>query len=262
MDAGHRRAATVGRVEMSGTAARLTRFRVYAPAAIAGIGTIPDTILDRSVVVRMRRRAPDEFVREYRERITRPEGEALREQLAQWCAHIVPRVGEPWPAMPAGVVDRPADVWEPLITIADLAGGGWPHLAREACKAFVTGARDDTETVGIGLLRDLREIWPRVSGTSGTTGTPLASTVPVVPDVPDTVAGLVPGVATDELLTRLHRMDESPWAARHDRPALDSYRLSKLLRPYEVKPGKIRLGERSVRGYHAADLSGPWNSYL
>ena len=58
VNAGHRRSATVGRVEMNGQAAKLTRFRVYAPAAIAGIGNLPDTIMDRAVVIRMRRRAP------------------------------------------------------------------------------------------------------------------------------------------------------------------------------------------------------------
>ena len=58
VNAGHRRSATVGRVEMNGQGANLTRFPVYAPAAIAGIGNLPDTIMDRAVIVRMRRRAP------------------------------------------------------------------------------------------------------------------------------------------------------------------------------------------------------------
>src|SRR5215471_2071628 len=105
VNAGHRKSATVGRVEMSGTAANLVRFPVYAPAAIAGIGDLPDTIMDRAVVIRMRRRAPGETVRPFRERITRPEGGELRDQLAAWCAAVAARVGDPWPAMPDGVTD-------------------------------------------------------------------------------------------------------------------------------------------------------------
>lgn len=72
VNAGHRKSATVGRVEMNGAKPTLTRFRVYGPAAIAGIGNLPDTIMDRAVIVRMRRRAPDEPIRDYRERVTRP----------------------------------------------------------------------------------------------------------------------------------------------------------------------------------------------
>jgi len=34
------------------------------------------------------------------------------------------------PDMP--VEDRPADTWEPLIAVADLAGGDWPARARKA----------------------------------------------------------------------------------------------------------------------------------
>ncbi len=81
INAGHRRSATVGRVEMNRSTGNLVRFRAYAPAAIAGIGSLPDTILDRAVIIRMRRRAPGERIREYRERTTRPEGESLRALL-------------------------------------------------------------------------------------------------------------------------------------------------------------------------------------
>ena len=116
--------------------------------------------MDRAVVVRMRRRAPDERVRDYRERTTRPEGDALRELLAKWAADVADWVGDPWPQMLPGVADRPADVWEPLLVVADLAGGDWPGRAREACGAFITGARDDTAS----WARDCSPTCGRCSG--------------------------------------------------------------------------------------------------
>ena len=250
INAGHRKSATVGRVEMNGQAAALKRFPVYAPAALAGIGTLPDTIMDRAVVVRMRRRAPDETVRPYRERITRPVGEDLRERLAAWAAAVAERVGDPWPDMPDGVTDRPADVWEPLLMIADLAGGGWPVLARDACTSLVTGSRDDTATAGERLLADIRAVWP--SGTGGTSGTLLASDVPDVP--------LVPHVGTDELLRRLHALDESPWADWYGKP-LGPRELARALRPYGVSSAKVRIGEQSVRGYRREDFREAWRRY-
>ena len=140
INAGHRKGATVGRVEMN-SEAKLQRFPVYAPAALAAKGDpLPDTIMSRAIVIHMRRRAPDQEVRRYRERIARPEGEALRGKIAAWAASVAAKVGDPWPELPPGVDDRPADVWEPLIAIADLAGGDWPaarprglHRARQGC---------------------------------------------------------------------------------------------------------------------------------
>jgi uncharacterized protein DUF3631 len=43
--------------------------------------------------------------------------------------------------MPDALHDRAQDNWEPLIAIADLAGGGWPKLARDAASAL-SGAVD------------------------------------------------------------------------------------------------------------------------
>ena len=232
INAGHRKSATVGRVEMQGQAAKLVRFPVYAPAALAGIGTLPDTILDRAVIVRMRRRAPDEPVRDYRERVTRPEGHALREKLAGWATTAAESVGDPWPDLPPGVADRNADVWEPLVMIADLAGGDWPKLAREACTAFVDRTRDDTETAGTRLLADLRDIF----GDS---------------DV----------LSTETILTALCALDEAPWSDWYGKP-LNPRGLAKLLKPYQVGPAQVRIGTDTPRGYRRTDLQAAWRSYL
>jgi hypothetical protein len=232
VNAGHRKSATVGRVEMNGQAAKLIRFPVYAPAAIAGIGTLPDTILDRAVIVRMRRRAPDEPVREYRERTTRPVGEALRERLQDWAASVGDRVGDPWPEMPPAVADRAADVWEPLLMIGELAGDKWGQLAWDACTAFAEGARDDTETAGTRLLADLRDIFGE-------------------PDV----------LSTEAILGKLTALEESPWPDWYGRP-LNPRGLAKLLKPYGVTSVKVRIGEQSVRGYRRADFATAWRSYL
>ena len=77
---------------------------MYAPVALAGIGDcLPDTVLDRSVVIRMRRRAPGEQVQSYREREVAPVGRRLHDRIARWATTVADRVGEPWPTMPPGV---------------------------------------------------------------------------------------------------------------------------------------------------------------
>jgi hypothetical protein len=46
-----------------------------------------------------------------------------------------------------------------LIMVADLVGDEWAQRAREACVAFVTGFREDTASVGVRLLSDLRDVF-------------------------------------------------------------------------------------------------------
>lgn len=232
VNAGHRRRATVGRVEMNGKKAELARFRVYAPVALAGIGNcLPDTILDRAVIIAMRRRAPDEDIQQYRERTTAPEGEDLGARLADWALTVADKVGYPWPEMPDGVADRPADVWEPLLAVADLAGGDWPQRARAACVAFVNGSQDDTVSLGVRLLIDLRDVF-----------------------------GDETALSTVTILDRLHKLDEAPWGDWYGHP-LNARDLARLLKPH-AKSRLVRIGDGPVRGYRREDLWDAWRRYL
>jgi uncharacterized protein DUF3631 len=232
VNAGHRKGATVGRVEMNGKKAELARFPVYALVALAGIGNLPDTILDRAVKIRMRRRAPDETISEYRERFTRPEGEALRARLAEWAKSLGDCVGDEWPEMPKGVTDRAADVWEPLLTVAEEVGGHWIEDARTACVAFVKGAREDAASVGVRLLSDLRDVF-----------------------------GDRDAMWTETILDHLHVLDESPWGDWYGR-SLNARDLARLLRPYDIRPRDVKLDDINRKGYRREDLSDPWRRYL
>src|SRR5262249_35787926 len=107
----------------------------FAMAMLAGIGDLPDTIMDRAVVVRMRRRAPGEEVAPDRARRDGPALRALRERLHDWIAEHLDDLPQAVPDMP--VEDRAADTWEPLMAVADLAGGDWPARARKAVLVLV-----------------------------------------------------------------------------------------------------------------------------
>src|SRR5690606_23845602 len=124
-------------------------------SALAGIGSMPDTIEDRAVIIRMRRRAPGETVAPYRVRRDGPALQALSRQLTARPAPPLKQLEAAEPAMP--LEDRAADTWEPLITIADLAGGHWPRQARDAAVLLTT---EPTENAGtsdrLRLLADCR----------------------------------------------------------------------------------------------------------
>src|SRR3546814_17356925 len=63
-----------------------------------------------------------------------PQGHSLHNQVASCAAKVSADVEDliPHLDLPEGIEDRDADVWEPLIAIADAAGGKWPEAARRS----------------------------------------------------------------------------------------------------------------------------------
>ena len=140
LNAGHRRSGVAGRCVVRGKIVETEEIPAYCAVALAGLGWLPDTILSRSIIIRMRRRAPDETVEPFRRREAEPMGTGLKKRIAAWAAKNAKTIEDARPDMPVGIEDRNADVWEPLIAIADAAGGEWPRScpcngcnARNAC---------------------------------------------------------------------------------------------------------------------------------
>src|SRR6516164_1084806 len=91
LNSGHRRGAVAGRCVVRGKIVETEEIPSYAAVALAGLGWLPDTILSRSIIIRMRRRAPDERVEPFRRRTQAPIGEALRRRLAAWAEAVLHR---------------------------------------------------------------------------------------------------------------------------------------------------------------------------
>jgi hypothetical protein len=232
LNAGYRRGAKTYRSVPTGKAIVVEEIEAFAAVALAGLGDLPDTLMSRAIVVRMRRRAPGEIVEPYRRRLHGAEGEELRERLADWSDDNETRASFAWPDMPDGIVDREADCWEPLLAVADLAGGHWPVTARVACVALVADTGSKRETLGVKLLSDIR-----------------------------TVFGTQDQLPTASLLDALNGLDESPWGDLRGK-ALDARGLSRMLGKYGVKPTTIRTATGTPKGYRATDLFDAWARYL
>ncbi|AWG63682.1 hypothetical protein DDT46_07665 [Mycobacteroides abscessus] len=208
-----------------------TEYNTFAPVAMAGIGRLPETIEDRAVVIRMRRKTDSEMVQPYRHTRDAAALHQLRDELHEWAKQDNPEAlllanGDTRVDLPA--VDRAADVWEPLIIVAELAGGHWPALGRAACKAMTDqSAEEDTAlTPGQQLLADIREIFTTEFMTS------------------------------QGLCDALNALPESPW---HDM-GLTPTKLGQRLRQYEIKTG--HTADKSARGYHRTDFLDAFTRYL
>ena len=78
-----------------------------------------------------------------------------RIRCAEFVAAHSDAIANAQPDIPPTLNDRAADIWEPLLAIADLAGGDWPQLARQAALKLSAAYDDDITLIG-SLLKDLR----------------------------------------------------------------------------------------------------------
>lgn len=240
LNAGHRRGGVTPRCVGDSGNITVVQFRSFCAVALAGLGSLPDTILTRSIIVRMRRRAPNEEVEPFRERLHAAEGHALRDRLAAWADSVREQVAGAWPVMPDGISDRPADVWEPLLAVADAAGGDWPERARVACTELVAASkRTDKGSLGIRLLTDLR----------------------------DHVFNGADRMPTVLILAALTAMDDAPWGDLDGKP-LHARGLARWLKEYvtadnePVMARNIKTASGAVvKGYYAEDLHDAWSRY-
>jgi hypothetical protein len=233
-NAGHRRSGIAGRCVVKGKQIETEELPAYSALAMAGLGNLPDTILARSVIIRMRRRAPGETVEPWRRRLHVPQGEAIRELLQAWMQSAELRLSSTFPKPPPSVTDRDADVWEPLLAIADEAGGEWPELARVAAVTLVTQSKESTPSLGVKLLADLKTIFD---------------------------ASRDEHLPTQGILESLHNLEESPWGDLKGKP-LNDRGLAQRLRGYEVKPTTLRTATGVKKGYRRSDFFDPWSRYL
>ena len=130
LNAGHRNGAVAGRCVTKGDKIETEELPAYCAVAIAGLDDLPDTIMTRSVVVRMKPRAPGregQAVAAAHRHADRPQARRAAGRTGPTAS--VRTSSSRWPQMPAGVEDRDADVWEALLAVADEAGGHWPETA-------------------------------------------------------------------------------------------------------------------------------------
>ncbi|MCA1695331.1 MAG: DUF3631 domain-containing protein [Actinobacteria bacterium] len=229
LNAGHQRNRPAKRYDVATN--RVESIPTFAMAALAGIGAMPDTIEDRAVVIRMRRRAPNETVSPYRHRRDRPSLRQLAEQLTEWSRADLSALELAEPDMP--VEDRAADTWEPLVAVADHAGAHWPDRSRAAVLVLTTEANDSGEvSARIRLLTDCRSAF-----------------------------GDQDAIPTAILLERLKSDPEAPWVD-HGPAGLTAMKLGVLLREYGIRSTTIRfptLGQ--AKGFQRADFTDTWNRY-
>lgn len=177
-----------------GTYVTRARERVdcFAPVAFAGLASSlrgnPElqALRTRTIMIDMRKRRDSDRIEPYRPRMHRPTMDAVQAALASWAQHqdVLPLLADSWPDLPEGISDRTAQIWEPLLAIADVAGGEWPERCIRAALSMTKGGnRNEPElTPGERIISDIERI--RFG------------------------AALLP---TDQIIRRLYDIPDGPW---------------------------------------------------
>ena len=140
---------------------------------------------DRTIEIALKRKAAGETVARFRRREVAEAAEPLHQALDALASYHVDALAEARPELPDELDDRAQDAWEPLLAIADLAGGEWPTLTRRAALALSDGrATSSEDSDRLQLLGDVRDILDRLG---------------------------CGRILTADLITELARDDESLW---------------------------------------------------
>jgi hypothetical protein len=209
-------------------------FQVFCPKAIAGIGRLPDTVADRSIPIRMKRRPPGDKSERFRRRLCQAEASEIRDKLETWINNIVEDLRDAAPGLPNLLSDRQQDGCEPLLAIADIAGGDWPQKGRNALLEILTGEVAEDDSFRVRLLSDIRTVFDQK---------------------------LVERLSTVDLLAGLCDTEPQWLEFLHGKP-VSAAAVARLMRPFGICHRKLRFGEATLWGYDRESFADAWLRYL
>lgn len=206
-------------------------YKTFGPVALAGIRALPPTLQDRSIVIRMKRATPVEAlsIQPFNSRNTRTL-DVLNQKAARWAKDNYQELLNHDPEMPDGFVNRKADRWHALFSIADLCG--WSQKARQAAIALEKG--DAQESFGVLLLEDIKQVFVSIDP-----------------------------VTSVKLVEELHKLEDRPWSnyGRQQKPVTTT-QVARLLKPFDISPSQIKFQDKNLRGYRSKDFADAFKRYL
>jgi hypothetical protein len=235
LNSGHYRASAYV-VRTVGESYESRQFSTWAAIAIAKIGKLPDTLHDRSLIIKMRRKRKEEQVIPFR--IDRsPNLDSIAQKTARWAADNIENLKNTEPALPDSLFDndRAADNWRPLLAIAELAGGGWPERTRVIAVALTASDEGDGDSARALLLSDLRNLFEERGADR---------------------------LFSADICDVLGLMEDRPWSEWRKGKPITTTQFARQLRPFGITPKTIRIGDDRAKGYLLSELSDPFSRYL
>ena len=231
LNSGHtRQSAFVIRVD--GDPSAISQFSTWSAKAIASIGHLPGTIMDRSIELPLKRKLPSENVQRLRH-ADPAQFNTLVRKLARLAEDIGPTIAQARPDLPPELNDRAQDNWEPLLAVANLAGGQWPQKARVAALKL-SGADHEAMSPSTELLADIKEAF-----------------------------GLKDRISTADLLAALVREEPGPRGRSGGGRPNSPSQLATRLKEFKIHSMDLKFpGNRALKGFRLAQFQDAFDRYL
>ncbi|MBI2817832.1 MAG: DUF3631 domain-containing protein [Acidobacteria bacterium] len=234
LNAGYRQGASVYRCVPPKH--ELQPFSVYGPKAVIAIGSLPDTVFDRSIVIRMRRRKNGEPVGRFLSRKAKTESDPMRAALASMAVRRAADVSQVYSQLPEmdDLSDRNEEIWQSLFAVCAVLAPGRIAELRQAAVALSKGkAESDTDdSLPLKLLADIGEL----------------------------LAAFDEKVPSEELVSKLKALPVSPW--NEPGRELTQNKLARMLKHFGPEPRGVRVGDKTPKGYLKAELEEAISLYV
>ena len=208
-----------------------TKFSTWGPKALAMIGTLPNTLRDRSIVIKLKRKARGESAAKLSIDFE-DDCIDIRRKCQRWANDNLEKLSTTNPDMPKTNNDRMTDNWMPLFAIADVAGGDWPELIKNSMMKMLDVSEDEISQM---LLEDIQDIF----NSNG-----------------------AERIFSDDLMEALKEKSERPWCDWNRGKGLTQNGLARLLKPFGVKSKTMRIDEKLKKGYELDNLRDAFKRYI
>ena len=211
-----------------------TKFSTWGAKALAGIGHVADTLMDRAIILELRRKLPHEKIK--RIRYAEPHMfDDLSSKLARFAEDYSEEVRQARPPLPDSLNDRAQDNWEPLLAIAMSAGDEWLRIGTTAALKL-SGVESTSQTIGTELLSDIKEIFEEKK---------------------------VDRLSTAELIKGLIADAEKPWATFSKGFPITPRQIANILKGYGIQSKTIRIGYgETPKGYEKNQFNEAFLRYI
>jgi len=237
LTAGFQRGRKVPRVQLGKASRRNEQFETFCPKVLAGRyeQTLDDPTRDRCIPIRMEMAVWADRVKRWVFKFHLSEGQEIGAKLQVWCQSIAEEAVkiDVWATTEVG--QRVIDIWEPLLTIAELTGEDWLEHAKASILDLHTGPRGQHDSRGMKLLKAI---------------------LTVKDSRPDSE-----GIFSSELATALPGINEEWREYGKGQKPVSATQIARILAPYEIKPARITIDRQQDRGYLWSQFADAWSRY-
>ena len=208
-------------------------YSTFCPKVIAMIKAPADTIIDRSIVIRLERKLPTQRV----DALAVDGSEQMRgvrSRILRWTNDYLQTVKFEINATPPMTNDRARQNWAVMVAFAQALGPKSLAAVLDASREVANTAVLEEDHEG-DLLTDIQELVVREKGAH---------------------------IQSATLVKELGKMAHRPWIHINRGKALTESGLAQMLKPFGARPAKYRDGKVTLRGYEVCRLKEVFLRYL